>query len=335
MGARADPIMVVISTQAATDVAPMSQLVDYGRRIRDGVIDDSSFRLFEWSAPADADPWDEETWRLANPALGDFLNLDEVRRQASQARRMPAKEPAFRNLILNQRVSAERHFLTASEWMTCADKPDLERLAGRECFAGLDLSAVRDLTALVLVFPDEAGVFDVVPFFWLPGNALREREDEDRVPYWAWKTAGHLETTPGATIDPAFVAHRVAEIAARYDLRRLAYDRWRIDTFQKALTETGAVVEMEPFGQGYKDFSPAVDLVERLVTDRRIRHGGNPILTWCAANAVATADPAGNRKLDKSRSRGRIDGLVALAMALATAARHGGEEKWEPMALVV
>lgn len=335
MGARADPIMMVISTQAASDVAPMSQLVDYGRRIRDGVIDDPSFRLFEWSAPIDADPWAEETWSLANPALGDFLNLDEVRRQASQARRMPAKEPAFRNLILNQRVSAERHFLTASEWMTCADKPALDRLAGRECFAGLDLSAVRDLTALVLVFPADDGAFDVVPFFWLPGDALREREDEDRVPYWAWKTAGHLETTPGATIDPAFVAHRVAEIAARYDLRKLAYDRWRIDTFQKALGDIGADIPMEPFGQGFKDFAPAVDLVERLVTDRRIRHGGNPILTWCAANAVATADPAGNRKLDKSRSRGRIDGVVALAMALATAAKHGGEEAWEPMTLVV
>lgn len=335
MGARADPIMVVISTQAATDVAPMSQLVDYGRRIRDRAIDDPSFRLFEWSAPAEADPWDEETWKLANPALGDFLNLDEVRRQASQAKRMPAKEPAFRNLILNQRVSAERHFLTASEWMTCADPVDLARLEGRECYAGLDLSAVRDLTALVLVFPDAEGVFDVVPFFWLPGDTLKEREEQDRVPYWAWRVAGHLETTPGSTIDPAFVAHRVAEISARFDLRLLAFDRWRIDTFLKPLAETGAQVPMEPFGQGMKDFSPAVDLVERLVTERRIRHGGHPILTWNAANAVATADPAGNRKLDKARSRGRIDGLVALAMALSTAAKHGGEEKWEPMALVV
>jgi phage terminase large subunit-like protein len=117
MGARNDPLMIVISTQAATDIAPMSQLVDYGRRIKDGVIDDPSFRLFEWSAPIDADPWHEDTWRTANPALGDFLNIEEVRRQASQAKRMPAKEPAFRNLILNQRVSAERTFLTATEWL--------------------------------------------------------------------------------------------------------------------------------------------------------------------------------------------------------------------------
>lgn len=335
MGARSDPIMIVISTQAATDIAPMSQLVDYGRRVRDGVIEDPSFRLFEWSVPADADPWDEATWKLANPALGDFLSLAEVRRQADQARRMPAKEPAFRNLILNQRVSAERHFLTASEWMTCAEAPDLERLKGRECFAGLDLSAVRDLTALVLVFPDDQGRFDVLPFFWLPGDSLREREDEDRVPYTAWRLGGQLLTTPGATIDPAFIAAKVAEVAALYDLRMLGFDRWRIDTFQKALGEIGAEIDMEAFGQGYKDMAPAVDLIERLITERRLRHGGHPIMTWCAANAVATADPAGNRKLDKARSRGRIDGLVALAMALSVAAKHGGEAEWVPMVEVV
>lgn len=323
MGARDNPLMVVISTQAATDVAPLSDLIDYGIKIRNGVVVDSSFKLFLYTAPTEADPWAEETWRLANPALGDFLSMGEVRRQAEQAKRMPAKEPAFRNLILNQRVSAEKHFLTAAEWMAGGASPDLEALRGRECFAGLDLSAVRDLTALVLVFPGEEGTFDVLPFFWLPGDGLKDREEEDRVPYWSWKQSGYLETTPGVTIDPAFIAHRVVQMAELYDLRMLGYDRWRIDTFQRALAELGAEVPMAPFGQGYKDMAPAVDLLERLVAERRLRHGGHPILTWCAANTVATADPAGNRKLDKSRSRGRIDGLVALAMALAVAAKHG------------
>ncbi|WP_020187875.1 terminase TerL endonuclease subunit [Methylopila sp. 73B] len=335
MGARTDPLMMVISTQAATDVAPMSDLIDYGQRVRAGVVDDPSFRLFFFTTPPELDPWEESSWALANPALGDFLSLDEVRRQAGQARRMPAKEPAFRNLILNQRVSAERHFLTASEWMASGAAVDADRLAGRLCYAGLDLSAVRDLTALVLVFPDDDGTFDVLPFFWLPADALREREEEDRVPYWAWKTGSHLLTTPGRTIDPAFVAHTVSDLAGRYDLRVLGYDRWRIDTFQKALADTGLDLAMAPFGQGYKDMAPAVDLLERLIAERRLRHGGHPVLTWNAANAVATADPAGNRKLDKARSRGRIDGLVALAMALSVAARHGGEADWTPMVEVI
>ncbi|MBS1165846.1 MAG: terminase large subunit [Proteobacteria bacterium] len=335
MGARDNPLLMVISTQAATDIAPMSQLVDYGRRVNDGVIDDPSFFLAEYSAPIDADPWVEETWKLANPALGDFLSLGEVKRQAEQARRMPAKEPAFRNLILNQRVASERTFLGIGEWKACNSAVDLERLKGRKCFAGLDLSAVRDLTALVLVFPDDDGAFDVVPFFWLPNDGLLDREEDDRVPYMAWRQSGFLLTTPGISIQPDFIAAHVARMGEIYDLRMVGFDRWRIEEFQRALADTGADIPMHPVGQGYKDMAPAVDLLERLVAERRLRHGGHPVLTWCATNTVATPDPAGNRKLDKMRSRGRIDGMVALAMALITAAKFGGEEEWVPMMEVV
>lgn len=331
MGARDNPLLMVISTQAATDIAPMSQLVDYGRRVNDGVIDDPSFFLAEYSAPIDADPWIEETWKLANPALGDFLSLGEVKRQAEQARRMPAKEPAFRNLILNQRVASERTFLGVGEWMACNPTVDLDRLKGRTCFAGLDLSAVRDLTALVLVFPDDDGTFDVVPFFWLPNDGLLDREEDDRVPYMAWRQSGFLLTTPGISIQPDFIAAHVARMGELYDLRMVGFDRWRIEEFQRALADTGADIPMHPVGQGFKDMAPAVDLLERLVAERRLRHGGHPVLTWCATNTVATPDPAGNRKLDKMRSRGRIDGMIALAMALITAAKFGGEEEWVPM----
>lgn len=331
MGARESPLLMVISTQAPTDAAPLSGLIDYGLKVQAGAIQDSSFKLFLYTLPPEADPWAEENWARANPALGDFLSLDEVRRQAEQARRMPAKEPAFRNLILNQRVSAERHFLTAMEWMANAGAIDLEKLRGRQCFGGLDLSSVRDLTALVLVFPGDDGAFDILPFLWLPGDGLREREDEDKVPYWAWRASGHLLTTPGKTIDPAYIAAKVAELARLYDLRMIGFDRWRIDDFKRALAETGSEVALEPIGQGFKDMAPAVDTLERLIVERRLRHAGQPVLTWNALNAVVTADPAGNRKLDKTRSRGRIDGLVALAMALATAVKHGKEEAWTPM----
>ncbi|MCW2273320.1 phage terminase large subunit-like protein [Rhodoblastus acidophilus] len=330
MGARESPLLMVISTQAPSDTAPLSELIDYGLKVEAGAVDDPSFKLFFYAATPSDDPWSEESWQKANPALGDFLSLDEVRRQAEQARRMPAKEPAFRNLILNQRVSAEKHFLTASEWMANKGELDLESLRGRQCFGGLDLSSVRDLTAMVLVFPDDQGSFDVLPLMWLPADGLREREDEDKVPYLSWKLSGYLLTTPGRTIDPAFIAAKVAELASVYDLRMIGFDRWRIDDFKRALSETGSDVELEAIGQGFKDMAPAVDTLERLVVERRLRHGGHPLLTWCACNAVVTADPAGNRKLDKARSRGRIDGLVALAMALTVAARHGKEAAWTP-----
>ncbi|MEO1192385.1 MAG: terminase TerL endonuclease subunit, partial [Pseudomonadota bacterium] len=335
MGAREDPLFLVISTQAATDAAPMSELVDYGLQVQAGAVEDQSFKLFFYSAPMDADPWSEEAWRLANPALDDFLSLAEVKRQAGQAQRIPSKEAAFRNLILNQRVSADAQFLTVTEWMRNAAAPDLESLAGKTCYAGLDLSASRDLTALVLAFPDEDGHFDVVPFFWLPGDGLIDREHEDRMPYGTWKRQGQLLTTPGNTIDPGFVAAKLAELEGLYDIRALGYDRWRIEAFKRELDQIGSEVPLEEFGQGYKDMAPAVDLLERLVAEGRLRHGSHPILTWNIANTVVTPDPAGNRKLDKARSRGRIDGAVALAMALSVAEKHSSEDGWEPFVMVV
>ncbi len=335
MGARENPLMMVISTQAASETAPLSVLIDYGLQVEAGAVDDPSFALFLHAAPPDADPWDEATWALANPALGDFCSLEEVRRQANQARRMPSKEPSFRNLILNQRVSGERQFVTALEWMACAGAPDPESLKGQVCYAGLDLSQVRDLTALVLAFPRADGHVDVIPHFWLPADALEEREESDKVPYVAWARAGHLLTTPGATIDPAFIAAKIAELADTYDLKLIAFDRWRIDTLKPHLAERGITTELQPFGQGFRDMGPAVDLLERLIAERKLRHAAHAVLTMCAGNTVATADPAGNRRLDKLRSRGRIDGMVALAMALSAAARRLPAEEWQPFCEVL
>lgn len=331
MGARAEPLMIVISTQAATDLAPMSELVDYGLRVQRGEIVDPSFHLTIYTAPADADPWSPATWKLANPALGDFRSLADVERMASQARRLPSKAAAFRNLILNQRVAAEGSLLTAPEWLACAADIDLDALAGRPCFAGLDLSASRDLTALVLVFDDGKGGWDVAPFFWLPAVGLTDKAEQDRVPYGVWRDAGQLLTTPGATIDPRFIAAEIARLHGQFNIRSIAFDRWRIEDLKRALVDEGCEVELVPHGQGFKDMGPAVDRLERHVAERTLRHGSHPVLTWCASNARAVADPAGNRKLDKSKSTGRIDGLVALAMALNVAERDAGGDDWEPM----
>lgn len=332
MGARAEPLMLVISTQAPDDLAPLSELIDYGERVQAGEIEDPSFHLTLYATPADADPWDEASWYLANPALGDFRSKEDVARQAGQARRIPSKEAAFRNLILNQRVAAETRFLPISEWRACGGPLDDEALIGRPCWAGLDLAATRDLTALVLAFPDDDGQVAVRCHFYLPSDGLAERAERDRVPYTVWRDQGLLTVTPGATTDPKFVAAEVARVGARYSLQALAYDRWRIETFKVALAEEGVSdLELIPHGQGFKDMAPAIDLLEHAVAERRLSHGMNPILTWCISNAVITADPAGNRKLDKSRSNGRIDGAVALAMALHAMQMKPEEAAWSPM----
>jgi phage terminase large subunit-like protein len=317
MGARRNPLMLVISTQAASDLAPLSRLIDYGLRVKGGEVEDPHFHLTFHAAPPDADPWKRETWDLANPALGDFRSLEDVERLASQARRMPTQESAFRNLILNQRIAAETRFIERSEWKACGGEPEIP--PGAKVYAALDLGSTRDLSALVLVYEDADQVFHVLPFFWLPGDVFA-RTNEDRVPYDVWVRDGLL-TPIGDSTDPRVVAEKIAELMGEYKLQTLAFDRWRINDLKREIETLGLGTRLTlmPHGQGYKDMSPAVDILERLVVQRRVRHGDHPVLTWCAHNAVVTRDPSGARKLDKARSVGRIDGLVALAMAFSLA----------------
>jgi phage terminase large subunit-like protein len=335
MGKRAEPLMLIISTQAARDEAPLSQLIEYGLRIRRGEIADPSFHLTLYAAPADADPWKRSTWRKANPALGDFRSLEDMKRLARQAQRMPSAEFSFRNLALNQRCDPTAQFLTMSTWNACGAVPRDSALKGRPCFAGLDLGATRDMTALVLVFAAGDGSFDAVTYAWLPGEVLQEREDEDRMPYRIWAREGHLLTFEGRTTDPKAVAMKVAELHAAYDIKALAFDRWRIFDLQRALEEVGCNVPTVAWGQGFHDMAPAVDVLERLVEEGKLRHGGHKVLAMAAANAKTEADAAGNRKLSKRRSTGRIDPLQALAMALGVATRHEAEPVWEPFLAVV
>ena len=315
-GAQESPLSVVISTQAPTDGDLLSLLIDNAKTGSDPAV-----KLFFWTADEALDPFSEEAQKQANPALGDFLNAAEVMATAEAARRMPAAEAAYRNLVLNQRVNASNPFISRTSWEACGGDPLPEVFESCSVWAGLDLSARQDLTALVLAACDGDGVWHVRPYFWAPQRGLADRARRDRAPYDLWAQQGILETTPGASVDYGFIAERLGEIAGEYDLQAVAYDRWRIDVLKKELDARSIAVPLAEFGQGYKDMSPALDSLEAAVASGKILHGGNPILTWCAANAVATRDPANNRKLDKSKATGRIDGIVALAMALGAAGK--------------
>jgi phage terminase large subunit-like protein len=235
---------------------------------------------------------------------------------------MPAAEASFRNLILNQRIDTTAQFLNMAAWKACGENEILvDGLNGLPCYAGLDLGATKDMTALVLVFAGDDGEFVVLPFCWLPGETLGERMDEDNMPYAVWAKDGHLLTFPGRSTDPKAVALKIAELHGRYNIRALAFDRWRIEDIKRELDAIGCRVELVPFGQGYKDISPAVDVLERLVEEGKLLHAGHPVLAMAAANAKAEQDAAGNRKLSKRKSTGRIDPLVALTMAVGIAAR--------------
>lgn len=307
-GAHEDPLLIAISTQASTDGDLFSIWLDDAKNAKDKRIVSHVY-----TAPEDCEVMDRDAWKAANPALGNFRGLKDLEDFAKQADRLPAKENSFRWLFLNQRIEATSPFLNRGEWEANNAAPQVD--SGATCFAGLDLSSSRDLTAFVMVFPD-GDKYHVVPQFFMPADGIRDRAKEDKVPYDVWAKQGLITLIDGPVIVPAIVAQHVAEAAENFDLQLMAYDRWRIHDFTRELDSIGVQLPMHPFGQGFKDMAPAVDKLERLVVDHKLAHGGHPVMNMCAANAIAERDPAGNRKLNKAKSIGRIDGLVALAMAL-------------------
>ncbi len=319
-GVQTDPLSVVISTQARDDGDLLSRLIDDAEAGAD-----PKTKLFLWTAPDRADAFSEDTWKLANPALGQFLNVDEVRAQAEAARRMPSMETAFRNLILNQRIAAEAQFVSPSVWADNGAPPS--PLAGATVDGGLDLSQVNDLTGLTLVAED--GSVHVFPF--LPAEGLAERSRRDRVEYDRWAREGHLLTTPGAAIDFDHVARFMRGIFNKCNVRRIAFDRVFMRFLRPALVRAGFTnEELSRFmehGQGFLGMAPAIRELEVRLLEKRLKHGNHPVLTMCAANAAVVTDDAGNKKFTKRKSTGRIDCLVALAMAVSVASQPAEPEK--------
>ncbi|TXN71733.1 terminase TerL endonuclease subunit [Methylobacterium sp. WL6] len=326
LGKRAEGLGLIISTQAPGDDHALSQMIDDGLR-----RDDPSLFVQLLAAPPEADPFAEATWLACNPALGKYLSLAEMREAASRARRMPAFEPSFRNLRLNQRVDAneEARVVTVGTWRRGNLPVDRAALAGRPCFGALDLSGKHDLTAFVLAFPsdDEIPVFDLLPFFWTPQDQLGARRPAEQERFRGWIGDGFMIPVPGPTIRYGHVAAQIAALTSEFDIQCIGYDRWRIDDFKQDLADIDAdfPVPLEAFGQGYSSMSPAIEWFAELALTGRLRHGGHPVLTASVVNAITVSDPAGNMKLDKDKSHGRgpvrIDGAIAAIMALALAKR--------------
>jgi phage terminase large subunit-like protein len=305
-GAYDDGLQLVISTQAPTDADMLSLWIDDAIR-----SEDPHTVCHVYAADEEAALGDEKAWRKANPALGAFRSEVELRQAAEKAARMPSFENSFRNLYLNQRVNMVSAFVSPGVWKAGNGAPgELDGVV----YGGLDLSATTDLTALVLTCRRD-GLVHVRPFFWMPLDSVAEAVRRDKAPYDVWVREGLLRTTPGKVIDYDYVARDIGEICSGLSIAKIGFDRWRMDRMQQALARQGVELPLEPFGQGYMSMSPALDALEADLLKECVRHGGHPVLAMCAANAVAVSDPAGNRKLDKAKATGRIDGLVALAMA--------------------
>ncbi|OYY70343.1 terminase large subunit [Sphingomonas sp. 28-63-12] len=333
LGKRASPLMLVIGTQSPRAENIMSELVDYSARIDGGEIEDASFHGAVYAIPDDADPFDAANWPLANPALGVFRSDSEMAQEAERARRMPTFEPAFRNLYCNQRVDAEPKAINPAEWEACgAVEVDAAALRKRPCYGGLDLSSTRDLSALALYFPEDGG--KTLLFTWCPKDNLAEREEVDRVPYRTWAKQGFIHPTPGRAIDKRAIALALGSIAATYDLRGIAYDRWGFADLEKILSDEGVALPLVQWGQGFKDMGPAVNAFETAMLSGTLQHGMHPVLRWAAGNMIFETDPAGTRKPSKNRSIDRIDPMVALIMACGLAARDEGPKVYKGTGLV-
>lgn len=307
--AQESPLSIVISTQAPTDADLLSLLID------DALSGaDPRMKVELYAADLELDPFLARAIKQANPHFDDFMNKEEVLRQAADAKRLPSRESSYRNLILNQRVEARSPFVSRAIWDENGDEPD--DFEGLAVYGGLDLSSVSDLTALVLVSDDG----DVIPTFWLPEDGLEEKSRVDRVPYDIWAGAGKLNTTPGRAIEYAFVASYLRQVFDRYEVKAMGFDRYNMRFLRPWLEKEGFSQEeldlFVEFGQGFVSMSPAIRELETQLLSKKLRHGKHPVLAMCARNAVTVSDPAGNRKFTKQKASGRIDGMVALAMAI-------------------
>lgn len=356
--------MVVMITNSGSDKKTVcGQYHDLGVRICEGQEEDDSFFAFICSLDKGDDPFtDESCWAKVNPSLDHIAEGQSdgipgrkyLREQVQTARGLPAQAAVVKRLNFCQWTQAESPWISYEVWSQATERVPMRLLRNRPCVGGLDLASTTDLTAFVLLFwpvPHDPH-WRLLPYFWIPDHDLDEREKRDKVPYALWIEQGELETTPGRAISKLFVLRRLQKICDYFEVSRIAYDRWRIEDLVQLMSEHDITLpEMVPFGQGFKDMGPAVDEFERRllglpeerpVTDldsddfevvsevfepdevETLRHDGNPVLTWNAGNAVIVADPANNRKADKAKAIGRIDGIVAAIMATGISGKSAG-----------
>lgn len=314
MGTRRQPLAIGISTAAHSTNTFAYSMYEYACRVRDGQVDDPSFLPIIFEAKPDDDWTSEATWHKANPALGDFRSLREMRQEFRKALALPTEEIAFKQLYLNLWPGRSTGWLPMPLWDKCARPIDVPKLEGQTCWAGLDLGAVNDFSALVLIFRTEKG-FDILPYFWIPRAQVEERRIHGDLSYVAYEKAGLIEVTEGNVTDFNVVRARINELAKRFRIKHLGIDRL-FDSYQFTNDLMSDGIDVVPCGQGWRTQSLPMKEIERMVLEGTLNHGGHKVLRWMADNAIAIRDSNQNLHLDKESAKDKVDGIAALINAV-------------------
>ena len=333
-GARRNPLTVALTTAGYDRKSVCWEVWKYAENVASGAIKDESFLPMIFAAPIEADWKDEKVWAAANPNLGVSVKLDFLRSECARAIEMPTYENTFRQLYLDQWTEQDQRWLRMDHWAQGNGACPVD-LAGRECWAGLDLATTFDTTALVLLFPLDDGKFWVEPHFWIPSENAHQRERRDKVPYLTWQRQGHLKMTDGNVTDFEVVRRDIVNLASKYRIRGIGLDPWGSAHLGQQLQGDG--LPMSDFRQGYGSLSGPSKQLENFVVSGKLLHGGHPVLAWQASNVAIQQDSAaGNIKPSKAKSTERIDGIVSLVMAIGlwqTSTAPPPEQNWDLVAI--
>ena len=336
VGARIQPLIISIPTAGFDKQSICYEVSPHATKVRDGIIKDDTFLPVLYRAEIDDDWKSEEVWKKANAGYGTIIKKEYFKQQVNKAINTQSFVNTFKRLHLNLWTGSEIAWLTDEEWMGCNISPiDLKKLEGRDVFLGLDLASTRDISALVAIFPDEENNFDIVPFLFVPEAKVEQRTGGDGVDYRAWVEQGYIIKTGGNVQDYNFIQAKFLELSEKFNIVSCAFDRWNSSQLVINLINEGA--KMNPIGMGFVSQSTPTKWLEALVLDKKINHSGNPVLRWMMANVTLQTDAAGNIKINKGKSKDKIDGIAALIMALAeymNTLEDGGDSIYEDRGLL-
>lgn len=323
--ARQNPLHFIITTAGNDRHSIAYELHTKAVDILEGRRVDPTFYPVVYGLKDDEDWEDESNWYKVNPSLGYTVDIERLRDAYREAKQNPADEITFKWLRCNMWVSSTVAWIPDAIYMRGNEPIDMDALAGRDCYAGLDLSSTGDITALVLIFPprDEEEKYVLLPYFWIPEETIPRRVKANSVPYDIWEKQGYIMSTEGNVIHYDFIEKFIMYLSEKYHILEIAVDRWNATQMIQNLEGEGFTIV--PFGQGFCSMSAPTKEFYRLLMEGRIIHGGNPVLRWMAGNVVIDTDPAGNIKVTKAKSKEKIDGIVAAIMALDRCIRQEGQ----------